>query len=269
VILLRTHKLSGEIKRFGERLAAESGIRLVYLMDENQQSFDVSPFEKTKFTSGLIRELGLHTPHGYAWRCGDYGLYLAAKQFPDVRYFWLIEYDVRIHTKESMRGFFDRYAALNADLIAPKLERKGQDWWWFPTMRSGNKPVYGCLFSCIRVSAPLIAAALEERKRISRSPIYKLFWPNDESLIATVAARRGFKSIDLNDSGVLTYTDQSFSFESPISGDVLEAEAADGLIYHPVLYGAEYEAKSRRLARPTTLKERSQRKLRNLLSSFA
>ncbi len=268
VLLFRTHKIDPQIQRFCERLRQECGMKVVWLVDESRSPLDVAPFEKVSINPASLADLGLYAPADSPWRCGDYGLYLAAQSYPEVLRFWLIEYDVRIHSSTSLASFFAAFADSDADLLAPLMNERGQDWWWYPAMKARSQPVFGCLFPILRVSSRLLATALQRRRAISRSPIYRLFWPNDESFLATTAVRAGFTAFDLNDFGSL-YTNESFSFDQPCDGDELERSAADGLIYHPVLYGKDLERKRALLAKPSTFQEKLFRKLRNLSADYA
>ncbi|MHB8287078.1 MAG: hypothetical protein ACYDD1_20710 [Caulobacteraceae bacterium] len=267
LILYRTHKFDPETRAFCEQLSAESGREVVCLVDETRCEVDVSPFRKLSITPAALRSHKLLVRPDAAWRCGDYGLYLARLAYPAVEHFWLVEYDVRIRTAEPLAQFFDHFSGVGADLIAPFLNERDLTWWWYVAMQRRSEAVYGCLFPLLRVSAGLLDAAFEARRRQTRSPIYRLFWPNDESFLATTAVRQGFSVEDLNERGAF-YTDASFSFERPWSGADLARAGADGLIYHPVLYGDDYTRKQHALAKATSLLERCQRKTRAMLSTF-
>lgn len=238
------------------------------MVDESRGVLDVGGLPKINVSRPTLQSLGLHCPHGFQWRCGDYGLYLAAQAYPHIRHFWMVEYDVRIRRQGSLSDFFSLFADDDADLIAPYFGERRLDWWWYPTMTSGSKPVFGCLFPILRVSAELVRAGLEGRRRIGKSPVYRLFWPNDESFLATQAMRQGLICKDMSRPGSALYTETSFTFDAPQSGEALEQAELDGLIHHPVLYGAQYERKSRRIQKPTSLGARIQRKLRLSLASL-
>jgi hypothetical protein len=222
LLLFRTHQFSAPTRAFCERLIAESGLAVTALVDESRGAVDLGELPKIGVSSRALSALGLHLPKGFQWRCGDYGLYLAAQAFPEVEHFWLVEYDVRIHSGEGLGAFFSAFQDDDSDLIAPMFGERGADWWWSPAMASGARPVYGCLFPILRVSARLVGAGLEGRRRIGRSPVYRLFWPNDESFLATEAMRQGFRCRDFNADGRLYYSAETFSFEGARSGAALE-----------------------------------------------
>ena len=268
IILYRTHKFDGEARAFCERLEREAGRKVVCLVDETRKPADVSPFAKVSVTRQALKDHGLRATADAAWRCGDYGLYLAMSRYPDVEQFWLVEYDVRIRVRGSLSDFFASFDESRADLIAPLVSERDASWWWYPTMQAGSQPVWGCLFPLLRVSSALLRDALQARKDQAKSPVYRLFWPNDESFLATIAARRAFIVQDLNDVRPC-YTAESFSFERPWSGVELEHADLDDLVYHPVLYGEDLERKLAKLAKPSSLQEKVQRKMRAALSGIA
>ena len=264
MILFRTHRFDPEVRASCNLLAATSGMRLACLVDETHGAVDVTPFPKISINRAVLRRLGLLATSDAPWRCGDYGLYLALHEHPEVERFWLVEYDVRLRTTDPLSDFFSSFDSSPADLIAPILSARDAGWWWTPAMQVREEPVWGCLFPLLRASASLINAAWLARKRQARSPIYRLFWPNDESFLATTAARNGFAMEDLNERRTW-YTDASFSFEKPWSGSDLTRTDPDGLIYHPVLYGDDFVRKLNKLAKPSTTSELARRKARKVL----
>lgn len=268
MILFRTHKFGAEARAFYEQLRAESGLEVVCLVDETRSPVDVSPFPKVSLTRDAFRSHGLLVTSDAAWRCGDYGLYLAMHERPNIEFFWLIEYDVRIKIDGPLSKFFLAFDASRADLIAPMLTERDPSWWWTPAMQVRNEPVWGCLFPVLRVSSSLLRVAYSARQRQARSPIYRLFWPNDESFLATTAARNSFKMEDLNEFKHW-YSSQTFSFEQPWSGESLSRARPDDLIYHPVLYDEELVKKLGKVAKPSTFSEVMRRRLRKLLRRVA
>jgi hypothetical protein len=269
MLLFRTHQFDLNTRAYCLELSREAGLEVVCLADESHGPLDVGDLPKISVSESALAALGLHRPKEVQWRCGDYGLYLAAQAYPEVEYFWLLEYDVRIRSLDRLANFFSGFANDETDLIAPLLGVRGADWWWRPAMASRGRPVYGCLFPLVRASARLAEAGLAERLRIGHSPIYRLFWPNDESFLATHAMRSGLSCRDLNAGGRDLYTAQTFSFHAPISGEVLEAMPPDGMIHHPVLYGQDYDRKRSAIGKTTALRHRLQRRLRSALAVLA
>lgn len=266
LLLLRTHKFDEEIRRFAESLAALPGMSLACLVDESLGEVATAPYPKIPVTRGRMEALGLHCPGDFAWRCGDYGFYEAARLRPESSHIWMVEYDVRF----SMASPSDFFAAFrdrsDLDLIAPNLGERDRNWFWHPAMTDGRRPVYGCIFPCIRLSSRAVAAALDGRRRASRSWLARTFWPNDESFVATTLVRDGFSTADLNDLGRTFYTDDSFSFTRPFELEAFERQPMDGLLYHPVLKHDDYVRKLNRLAPPVSFQERVQRKVRLALA---
>ena len=269
MILFRTHVFDRHAQAFYRKLRSESGFKVVLLLDESNTKMEMDGIEKISITREAIAKLKLHCPAGFQWRCGDYGLYLAQEAYPNTKHFWLVEYDVRIHTENSLDTFFKAFDSDPADLIAPYFCERTADWWWFASMASNRKPVYGCLFPMVRISSKAIKVGLIERRLLSKRMLYRLFWPNDEAFIASVAWRGGLICRDLNDRQKQYYTSQTFSFENALSGEALSRSAPDGLIYHPVLYGAAYQAKRNKIVKPTSLGDRLRWKARLSLKGWA
>ncbi len=268
MILFRTHQFDRQARLFCEKLQQESGLQVVCLADESRKVLNTEPFEKISITQNAAKQLGLYCPKNFTWSCGDYGLYMAHHQYAQVKFFWLIEYDVRFQGENLIRSVIEAFDS-SLDLVAPLLRQRQNDWWWYAAMASNKKPVYGCLFPLIRISAALIAFGLNERRRLGKSLLYRLFWPNDESFLATTAIRNRFKSVDLNSADATFYTHKSFLFDGSHSGEDCELSPYDELIYHPVLYGADYKQKQERLSKPTSFYDRAKRKIRLMLAAFA
>ena len=184
MILFRSHQFDTQARAFCEKLQRESGHQVVCLADESRQSLDTAPFEKVSVTPRAAKQLNLYCPDNFQWRCGDYGLYIAANKYKNERNLWLIEYDVRYHSERSIKSVLDAFDD-SIDFIAPLLSQRQNDWWWYASMSSKSKSVYGCLFPLIRVSSSLLELGLNERRRLGKTLLYRLFWPNDESFLAT------------------------------------------------------------------------------------
>jgi hypothetical protein len=105
------------------------------------------------------------------------------------------------------------------------------------------------LFPVVRLSGEAIDRLMAARQDASRSMALRFEWPNDEAFVATEAMALGLACKDLNACGRMVYTDASMSYHQPIDGAALAHTPMDGLLYHPVLYGAALEAKQRSLGR--------------------
>ncbi|MDT7952024.1 MAG: hypothetical protein RQ966_11025 [Acetobacteraceae bacterium] len=266
IILLRLNRFAPEIRDFGSRLQRESGRQLICFVDETQASVDVAPFPKVSLTVEALRRLRLHVPPDVGWRCGDYGFYLARTRFPSTTHFWMIEYDVRI-SGHHLADFFDHFATHpNVDLIAADL-RQTDGWFWRDSVRSRNVPAYRCFFPLTRLSAPAIDRLLLQRQSMSRNPVRRLFWANDEALVATTLANDGSLCRDLNGFGRQFYTEATFSYIALRDGDALNLDTDEITLYHPVLRGEDYQRKLVQQARPETRATRFRRRVARVLSS--
>ena len=253
MILLRLARFSEETIAFAQRLRRESGMRVACIVDERNGPVDVGDFDKVSLTRAACRAIGLHCPRDVGWRCGDYGFYLARLRYPDVRFFWLMEYDVRLRCLD-LGEFFSRYApdrgpaSVDHDLIAGYYRQAAGDWYWTHTMIARDRPVWRCLFPVVRLSARAIDTLHAERRAYARRPVRLANWPNDESFVATVLTRNGSRCADLNDFGATVYDRSTYSFDEPIDGSALDDRATPVRLYHPVLFGADLARKIKRMA---------------------
>lgn len=247
MILFRTQKFRPVDRRFAEELACCSGHQLVCVVDERSACVDVSGFPKVSLTLDACNALGLYCPKDVGWRCGDYGYYLARKQYPDEHFFWMIEYDVRF--AGNPEHFFKMYKNdTSTDLLAPDLRRADTTWFWEHAIASRSAVIHRCLFPLVRLSVRAIDHLAAKRVEMARRLARRLAWPNDESFVATVLSNSpGMICRDLNDFGYQLYDSQTFSYYLPFNGDELHLNDDRLKIYHPVLFGADYEAKLERL----------------------
>jgi hypothetical protein len=247
MILLRTQKLDPATYRFAEQLSSCGYGRVACVVDERFISVDTAPWPKVSLTTAACEALGLYCPGDVGWRCGDYGLYLARKQFPDETFFWMIEYDVRIGgDPASLFAMFD--PMVKVDLLAPCLRPADRTWFWEYTIAARGITVHRCLFPIVRVSARAIDYLAAKRVALARHERRRRAWPNDESFVATVLVNNPVMVCrDLNDFGRALYNSETFSFELPHDGDTIRMRDDTPTIYHPVLFGADYRAKIKRL----------------------
>jgi hypothetical protein len=251
-LLIRTHFADEPLRAMAERLSAEGVFDVFILADESKEALDFGALPKISLTGDTISELGLYDGlQNLFWRCGDYGLYAARRELPDYDGFWMIEPDARIRSEQPSELLARYPSCSEVDFLAGRLKPADGDWDWAKTMDPSEGPIWRCLFSLVRLSAPAIDALMAARRRASllhwaraRSPEA---WPNDEAFVATTLARQGYACRDLNDFGQV-YDEAGYSFWLPISEHELQASGRDGWIYHPVLSGQAYFLKLCRLA---------------------
>lgn len=248
-LVLRTQRFTDRDRAFLEKLRADTGFAIAVAADETRGAVACGDIPKISVTRAAAAALGLHCPPDFGWRCGDYALYLARRRFPAMTHFWIIEPDVRFATSDDAGVFaaFDRCPEV--DLISPDLRPSGVDHFWHPTMRQRTRNVYQCCFALSRFSARALDVCLAERKRDRLHPWARLFWPNDESFTASIIIAAGLDARDLNGFGRTLYTPETFGFFTVRRGESFAQTAQPGLIYHPVLWGDEYERKVVKAAR--------------------
>lgn len=189
--------------------------------------------------------LGLFCPPDFAWSCGDYGFYLARRQFPQTELFWMIESDVRFYGQDPATLFRFFSSRADIDFLAAKLQRADDSWAWWATTLARDVVPFRCFFPTTRLSGRAIDAAFEQRIRHSRQLRRRLFWPNDEGLIATTLMNGKFICRDFNDFGMTFYTEDTYYYGSPMKGEGLQIPGIIAQMAHPVLFGDEYAAKVR------------------------
>ena len=247
-----------------KRLEAIQRHSAVIAVDETRGPVDVAPYQKVSVTRQACATLGLHCPKDFTWRNGDYVFYLARKQYPEEKFFWMIESDVE-HTfssDEALYQYFDERT--NADLLVPYLRVTLTDWWWHQTARPRSTGVQRAMFCFLRLSVRAIDLSLRERRRGRFSLRDRLFWPNDEAFVATEVVAAGLATADLNDFGAPVYTLDTLGYEKPVDGAAGLFRTLCNTIYHPVLYGAAYRARMERIDKAKTTVRRWERLRRRI-----
>ncbi len=242
---------------------------VVIAVDETKSSIDVSPFQKISVTREACAQLGLHCPDDFTWRNGDYVFYLARKQYPAEKYFWLLEPDVE-HSFVSDSALFEHFdQQTDVDLLTPYFRASTVGWWWTQTARTRPTGVRRALFCIVRLSARAIDLCLRERQYGRLSLHDRLFWPNDEAFVATEIVYAGFSAADLNDFNPPAYTLDTLGFDKPIDGTPGTFRQRPDSIYHPVLYGSAYLKRIERISQAKRKRNRfeyTRRRLQRLLS---
>lgn len=263
-LLIRTTELDDRVLAFADDLHRASGHPVSFIADERRGPIDHRRRDVIGLTEAAFEAIGVHCPADFAWKCGDYGYYLARRRHPDVEHWWMIEYDVRFAGGDLAEffAFFD--AQRSADLVAPHLLPADADWFWTRTLRSRDARPYRCLFPVTRLTARAIDAALAKRVEHSGNRFRRLIWPNDEAFVATTLVHAGLECRDFNSFGRTFYTSETFTFTEPIDGDAFDPHP-DGIhMYHPVLYGEAYTRKLVRLHAPQFVMSPFSRQVRRI-----
>lgn len=273
MILIRATTLSETTAAFAEDLAAGSGLPVAFVLDGRHPVTVESPRPKVMVTQATCEALGLYCPPDFAWRCGDYGIYLARAQFPDASHFWLLEYDIRLAGGPPSR-FFETFAARpDIDLLACRYRAAGTDWDWYGNaLGRGVKP-HRCLFGVVRLSARAIDVLAEKRRMHGHSAQRRKTWPNDEGFVATTLSNGDFLCQDINAFGREFYDDVTLSLTIPIRGETFTPDPSKpgARIYHPVLFGADFDRGNRSAdAKPSPpLTRRLMAKIRRQLNALS
>ena len=244
MILLRIHDLTPGNRDLAEQLAAV-GIPFACVVDERNGHVDTAPWDKISLTVPACQALGLYCTDDMGWRTGDYGFYLARQKFPDVSRFWMIESDVRYGG--DWADFFAMFKRTLDDLLVAGLREADRGWFWEYTMAARGVAVWRCMFPVVRLSSRAIDMLRLRRVTMSQDKRRQRDWPNDEAFVATVMQNTLLiNCADINEFGSAVYDAETFVFHRAMDGDALQMR--DGMLYHPVLYGADYRAKVARHA---------------------
>jgi hypothetical protein len=230
-----------------DELEAISGHPTTLIADASDGAVKSAARAVIGLSNATCSALGLHCPFDFAWRCGDYGYYLARRRHPDAQLFWMIETDVRFCGADPAHFFRFFASKPEVDFLAGRLSPADAAWYWRNTARARDVAPYRCLFPVTRLSRRAIDAAfarrIEHGKRVSR----RILWPNDEALVATTLMNGSFVSRDFNDFGSVFYSDESFHYGIPLNGDCLDSSSPGVQMAHPVLFGSEYRARMQAL----------------------
>jgi hypothetical protein len=251
MILIRTREVDARLEAFACQLQAFSGFEIAYVLDARHGDTSVTAHQKVLLSQPACEALGLYCPRDFAWRCGDYGMYLARAQFPHVDFFWQIESDVRIGGGDPAE-FFAAVAASDHDLLATYTEIASPEWAWAHTVEGKGLVPWKCFFPVVRLSAAAIDLLSARRRSHSAQWSRRHCWTNDEGFVATtlVAASRSYA--DLNDFGVAVYSSADFSFETVRDGDLALPGSGPPMLFHPVLFGTALRDKLARLSKRQT-----------------
>jgi len=235
---------------FADHLQAISGYPTALVLDTGNGAVAPASHSVVELSRQRCAELNLYCPHDFAWRCGDYGLYLARRRFPQVEHFWMIETDVRFYGPGAS-GFFRFFDdKKDVDFLAADLRPSDASWYWNGMALARNARPFRCLFPVTRLSSGAIDAAFKHRVTQGKKVRRRVVWPNDEALVATTLMNEGFRCHDFNDFGETFYSPETFYYGRPLDGDHFEPALQSVQMIHPILFGEEYIAKVSLLEKP-------------------
>lgn len=265
MVILRTSSFGERERRFLEDAGADGTVGVAVAVDETRAPVDVGRYAKIAVTRPACEKLGLHCPVDFTWRNGDYCLYLAHHQFPEVKWFWMVEPDVE-HSFDHFGEFIARFDQVpGIDFLSGHLHPAEPGWHWGGTVRGGKNGVYRCFFPLIRMTARAVQACWMQRRRARFSLRSQLYWANDEAFVANAVRRAGLQAADLNSLGSPVYAADTFGYV-PLDGDDGGFRQEKDRVYHPVLYGAAYQRRVARIAGATnSLAGRVGRKLQRMI----
>jgi hypothetical protein len=224
-----------------DELAAASGQDVVFVLD-GRHPVRISTSRPTiMLTADACSALSLYCPSDFAWRCGDYGIYLARQRFPEIPYFWLLEHDIRIAGGQPT-AFFETFENQpQIDFLACNYRRANPDWDWYFNASGRDILTFRCTFGIVRLSARAIDRLFAKRVEQAKISQRRKLCPNDEGFVATTLSNGDFGCADFNDFGQIFYDNKTLSLHTPVRGETFAPTTSSPMIYHPVLWGADYE----------------------------
>ncbi|CAH0495462.1 hypothetical protein NVSP9465_00468 [Novosphingobium sp. CECT 9465] len=258
MILLRTQAIDRDMAEFAQCLGAWAGAPVVLIMDERNGPVDCGALPKISLTRKACENIGLYCPDDFAWRCGDYGFYLARHAFGEVQQFWMIESDVRIGGSDPA-SFFRFFADKPHDFLASYIAVTSSDWYWHRSATSRDHDVLKCFFPVCRLNRTAIDKLFAARLRHGQQWSRRHFWANDEAFVATGVAASGLTFADLNSLGRKTYDTSEYSFETLRDANEPLPDRSGAALFHPVLAGENLAQKRARLSLRAQPKSRWQR----------
>ncbi|MCJ2133983.1 polysaccharide pyruvyl transferase family protein [Methylobacterium sp. J-026] len=253
MILIRTHFFDEKVLSLAQNLSGGGKYEVAILADHRSWEFPTGDWPVISVTWDNVNALGLKTDgmSDVLWQCGDYGLYIAREKFPQVKYFWLFEYDVVVHAP-NIAEILEKFDQVSmADLLAPEIRRVDENYVWSRCVSRTFPILLRCAFSLVRVSAPALDAMRRCRHQLTERYSLGDFkwceeegipsWPNDEVLTTTATYLAGLTISDFNDVVSDSYDEYSFSTNDLLHhpSDLIN-QACDGKIYHPVRWGRHY-----------------------------
>ena len=246
MIVVRTDRVDAKLEAFAAELESLSGLPTLFLVDESLGEIDSGGRAKISLTPQACKSLGLYCPKDFAWRCGDYGFYLARTQYPEATNIWMIENDVRL-AGTTPKALFEKFDSISVDLVTSYLHPAEREWPWRKALKACDARPFRCFFPVVRLSAQAVDLLLEKRRAHSGQWSRRWLWPNDEGFVATTLVNAGTSFMDLNDGEPKIYRPDQFSFAPALDGSLPIESAAPVALFHPVLEGDALLRKRKRL----------------------
>jgi hypothetical protein len=233
MILLRATAVNHSTLSLATKIQSLSGIEVSILIDERKNKIiNSSKYRTISITDDKIKRFGIYAPSDYTWRCGDYGLYIASEELPNIDWFWLIEDDVDFRGN-SPEFFFDFFKNRDEDFLTTYLRPAERSWFWYAHSISVDTPSYRCFFPVSRLSRRALQYLLVTRQRHSVYWSRIKTWPNDEAFVSTTLMGKNFFCADFNSFGTRFYSEACFNASLIDSTEAL-SECEFQLI-HPLL----------------------------------
>lgn len=230
LILVRTRALDREVRRFATDLRQASGCDVRFILDERNAIVRLDNDEVVSLNRVSLEALGIFVPHDVGWRCGDYGLYIACRQYPSYDHYWVMDDDFRIGG--DARAFFASCDHRPEDFLGIDFRAAAKSDYWWPHLRACDARGHLCVFPVLRLSRAAVELCFQKRQAQSGRWSRRALWPNDEGFVATTVVQAGLQAADFRVVDSDLYSSETFT----VNGQVFKDVSAEGppRLYHPV-----------------------------------
>lgn len=205
IFLIRCTAFDNETKRLYDLLTSTFGSDVVFPVvdamgksgSKLQQLLSTFPKDHFPIDDAFIQREGLHKFAGMTgWLCGDYALYRALER-NEWEFAWLMEPDL-VFLNGSL-SIIEEVDQSSVDLIGYYHRSMDPNWWWYRRIIDyfPEENISMVAFPLVRASRRLVQEALKMRQAFTPCVENGALAPNDESILATVAARPHFTTRSL------------------------------------------------------------------------
>lgn len=231
---IRTTRFAAPEHLLAERLEQAFGPgNVAVCVDESRGPVETGRWPKVVLDHARAEALvGGPIPADWGWRMGDLCHLAVAEALGPRPRQWLIENDV--YLPADCAGIFARLAEVDADFMACDLRRKKVK----PIAEAMTLVLptaeWGCIFALNRLSGGRIAEVRAARRAVVAALAgQKRKMPNDEAMVANLAAASGWTMADLYQVAPEVFSPRWFATNPPMLREALEGRR--GCVAHPVL----------------------------------
>lgn len=232
IAAIRTHRWTGAEARLLTQLRAAFGGDVCVVFHDRSEDIEL-PCDVVDVTSQWAQAQELRTPRDWGWRCGDYFLYALRAAKPGYDHYWLVEPDV--HFYGDPKGFFDRFAEVDADLLGLDPEPLGKARHMF-TATMPDMAHWRAIFALTRISGRALDLLLPLRVENGKVPVGPMRVANDEVFVYSHAVANSALSVgNLRDHAPDWFEGVQFDTAPDLLEEAMRSDPElQGKVLHPV-----------------------------------